>query len=210
MLTRLLALNPEFLEPQKYDRIVDVLNDGGVMVYPTDTFYGLGANAHLPGPLERIYALKGRDAAKPLLVVVSDIEMAERTARDIPPLFGELASRFWPGPLTLVLKAAPDLPKELLGDGDSIAVRLPNVLWLRAMIRRAGFPVVATSANLSGEKEISTAREAQALFNGKVELIVDGGPTSGTRPSTVLDLTESKPRLVREGAVSRTALERYL
>lgn len=210
MLTRLLALNPECLEPDKYDRAIGVLNDGGVIVYPTDTFYGLGANAYRPGAIERIYALKGRDEAKPLLVVVSDIEMAERTARDLPPLFRELATRFWPGALTLVLRAAPDLPKRLLGGGDSVAVRLPDVIWLRAMIRRAGFPVVATSANLSGEGEISTAGEAQALFDGRVELILDGGPTPGTKPSTVLDLTTDKPRLVREGAVPKAALERYL
>jgi L-threonylcarbamoyladenylate synthase len=210
VLTSVLAVNPDCLEPEKYDRIIGVLNGGGVIVYPTDTFYGLGANAFRPGPIERIYALKGRDRSKPLLAVIADVEMVERVAREIPPVFRDLAARFWPGPLTLVLEAAPSLPRELLGRSDSIAVRLPDVLWLRAMIRRAGFPVVATSANLSGGTEVATAEEALALFNGKVELIVDGGGAPGTRPSTILDLTGGRPRLVREGALSRAALEGYL
>ncbi len=210
VITRFITLNPECLEPEKYDRVTRILNEGGVIVYPTDTFYGLGANCFSAAAVARIYALKKRDAAKPLLVVISDTDMADRVARDIPPLFRELASRFWPGPLTLILKAGSSLPRRLLGDGDSIALRLPDVLWLRALIRQAGFPVVATSANLSGEKEISTAEDALALFNGQVDLIVDGGRTAGVKPSTVVDLTGEKPRLVREGAVPKARLGKYL
>jgi len=210
MLTRFLTLNPECAESQKYGRIIRILNEGGVMVYPTDTFYGLGSDCFSAAAVLRIFELKKRDPSKPLPVVVSDVDMAGRVASALPSLFLELASKFWPGPLTLTLKAAASVPRELLGEGDTIAVRMPDLLWLRALIRQAGYPLVATSANISGEKEISTAEEAMAQFREKVDLIVDGGRTPGVRPSTVLDLTRDKPHLVREGALPRTALEKYL
>jgi L-threonylcarbamoyladenylate synthase len=210
MLTRLLSLNPECLEPEKYGRIIRALAEGGVMVYPTDTFYGLGADCFSAPAVRRIYELKQRDPRKPLLVVISDVDMAGLVAVDIPPVFQELASEFWPGPLTLVLRAAESLPRELLGGGESIALRLPDLPWLRALIRQAGFPLVATSANISGEKEISGPEDAFDSFQGKVDIIVDGGRTEGVKPSTVLDLTAGRPRLVREGALSRTKLEKYL
>jgi len=209
MITRLLGINAECLDTHKFGRIIRVLNQDGVIVYPTDTFYGLGGSCFSAPAIERIYELKRRDPAKPLLVVVSDTDMAIRLASDIPPLFTELASKFWPGPLTLILRAAADVPRELLGDGDSIAVRLPGVFWLRALIRQADFPIVATSANISGEKEVSTAEEALALFNGTVDLVVDGGRTEGFKPSTVVDLTGAKPRLVREGALPKDKLGKY-
>lgn len=210
MVTRLLTLNSECVEDQKYSRIVRTLNEGGVIVYPTDTFYGLGADCFAAAAVRRIYELKKRDSSKPLLVVIADVAMAGRVASVLPPIFLELASNFWPGPLTLILKASAAVPREVLGDGDSIAVRMPDLLWLRALVRQAGYPLVATSANISGEKEISTAEEALAQFRGKVDMIVDGGRTPGVRPSTVLDLTRDKPCLVREGALPRTALEKYL
>lgn len=210
VITRFIAINPECLEPEKYGRVIVTLKEGGVVVYPTDTFYGLGADCFSAPAIRRIYALKKRNPAKPLPVVVSDRDMAERAAREIPPLFPELATRFWPGPLTLILKAGSSLPRELLGEGDSIAVRLPDVLWLRAFVRQAGFPLVATSANLSGEKEISSAEDALALFNGVADIILDGGSTAGGKPSTVVDLTGAKPRLVREGALPSAKLGKYL
>jgi L-threonylcarbamoyladenylate synthase len=210
MLTRLLTVNPECLEERKYSRIVKTLNDGGVIVYPTDTFYGIGADCFAAAAVRRIYEIKKRDPSRPLLLVIADVDMAGRVASVLPPIFLELASRFWPGPLTLTLKASNAVPREVLGEGDSIAVRIPDLPWLRALISQAGYPLVATSANISGEREISTADEALALFRGKVDMIVDGGRTPGIRPSTVLDLTHDKPRLVREGALPRAALERYL
>jgi L-threonylcarbamoyladenylate synthase len=210
MLTRTVTLNPECLEAEKYGRIIRTLEEDGVMVFPTDTFYGLGADCFSVPAIERIYALKGRDRSKPLLVVVSGTDMVAAVAKDISSLFRELAAEFWPGPLTLVLKASPSVPRALLGGGDSLALRLPNLGWLRALIRQAGFPIVATSANVSGEKEVTTAQEALNLFNGRVDLVVDGGRTAGLRASTVLDLTDARPRLVREGAISRASLARFL
>ncbi len=210
MITRFIAVNPECLEPEKYRRVARLLEGDGVIIFPTDTFYGLGASCFSTAAVDRIYSLKKRDAGKALPIVISDLEMADLAAREVPPVFAELAGRFWPGPLTLVLKAAAGLPKRLLGDGNTIALRVPALTWLRALIREAGFPVIATSANVSGERDVSTAEEALALFQGKVDLVIDGGRTVGVKPSTVLDLTGDRPSLVREGAVPRSALEEYL
>ena len=187
-----------------------ILLDDGVMVYPTETYYGLGASCFSKKAVRRIYRLKSREARKPLPLVVSDLGMVEGIAAEPPAVFHRLASEFWPGPLTIVLKAAPDFPDEILGPGGTIAIRIPPVPWLRALIGELGLPITATSANISGEGGISRAEEAIALFNGKVDVIVDGGTTPGGKPSTIVDLSGDVPRIVREGAVSGRALEPFL
>jgi L-threonylcarbamoyladenylate synthase len=120
-----------------------------------------------------------------------------------------LASRFWPGPLTVVLKAASHLPPELAGPGRTIGIRLPAVIWLQKLIRVIGLPLVTTSANISGQGEIESAEEVKSVFTGKVDLIVDGGKAPGGQPSTVVDLTGEKPVLIRGGVIARNALGRY-
>ncbi len=179
---------------------------GGLVVFPTDTFYGLGGDGLSPELIRKIYALKRREASKPLLVLISETGMAADLAVDIPSLFWEVAEKFWPGPLTAVLRASPRVPPELGGGTETIALRLPAVPWLRELVREAGFPVIATSANISGEGEISTAERARSEFDGKVDMIVDGGTTPGGLPSTVLDLSSAKPKILREGAVPAAAL----
>jgi L-threonylcarbamoyladenylate synthase len=154
--------------------------------------------------------LKKRDRSKPLSVVVSDSEMVRAIAVEIPPVFSDLQAEFWPGPLTLVLKAGPIVPAALLGSKKTIGVRIPACVWLRRLIRTAGFPVTATSANLSGEGEVTSAEQAILIFRGKVDAIVDGGLAPGRFPSTVLDLTQKNPTVIREGAVSLSRLKKYL
>ncbi len=179
-------------------------------VFPTDTFYGLGGDGFSLNVIRRVYALKGRPGSKPLLVLVSGTDMAEGLTMKPPPLFRTAAERFWPGPLTIVLRAAPHVPRELCGGTDAVAVRLPAVPWLRDLVRETGFPVIATSANLSGEAEISDAEEAKRVFAGQVDLIVDGGTTPGGKPSTVLDLSSDRPRILREGSIPAAALKEAL
>ncbi|MBU1338398.1 MAG: threonylcarbamoyl-AMP synthase [Acidobacteria bacterium] len=192
------------------DEIAAVLRTGGVIVYPTDTFYGLGAGCYFERAIGKIYALKGREWKKPLSVVIADREMLETVTAFIPPGFSLLADEFWPGPLTVILDASPDLPKKLLGGGGRVAVRLPDFPWLRELIRTFGFPLTATSANLSGEEDISRPEDVRRIFDGRVDLIVDGGPTPGGRPSTVLDLTVNPPVVRREGAVPVQRLNTFL
>lgn len=208
--TRIIKVNLNLLERDKIRTIVKVLQNGGIIAYPTDTFYGLGVNCFIKNSILRIYRLKRREYSKPLSLVVSDMDMVEEVAVDISSFFRALASEFWPGPLTLVLKASSNLPKELQSSEGSIGVRLPAISWLRYLIREAAFPLTATSANVSGEREIFQPERIIKDFYGKVDLIVDGGKTSGTLPSTVIDLASGRPKILREGAVPLSVLRKYL
>jgi L-threonylcarbamoyladenylate synthase len=210
MKTRILKINPNAVEPAVIRDITRVLAGDGVIVYPTDTFYGLGANCVSPKALQKIFEVKKRPSSKGLPVLVSGLEMAEGMAAELPPIFHTLASRFWPGPLTLVLKAASHLPAELVGPGRTIGVRLPAFPWLQALIRETGVALVTTSANISGEGEIDLAEDVIRVFKGKAELIVDGGRTPGGKPSTVVDLTGEKPILIREGVLGIKELRKFL
>jgi L-threonylcarbamoyladenylate synthase len=183
---------------------------GGVIVYPTETFYALGANCFSKQAIQAIYRLKKRPPSKPLSVVISDLDMIQEIVSEIPLAFEPLIANFWPGPLTLVLKAAPRVPKELRGSSGSIGVRLTEHEWLRSLVRHTSFPITATSANISGEKDISDPSNAWQQFSRKVELVVDGGVTRGRLPSTVLDLSAEGVRIIREGAVPLSQLKRYL
>jgi L-threonylcarbamoyladenylate synthase len=208
--TQIIRLDPGKVEAPKIRIIAGNLSRGGVIVYPTDTYYGLGADCYLEEALRRVYKLKKRQSSKPLPVLVADIGMARKIAADIPPSLDSLAAEFWPGPLTVVLKAAAFLPDKLVGNQRTIGVRLPAVPWIRELVEQADFPIVATSANISGQGEIASAQKVIEVFDHRVDLIVDGGETPGRLPSTVVDLTSGKMILVREGAIPKSRLSRYL
>jgi L-threonylcarbamoyladenylate synthase len=208
--TQIIEIQPGPVDAEKMGKIADILRKDGVMAYPTDTFYGLGVSAYSETAVRKIYVLKKREQGKPLSVVISGIEMAEKVAATLPPAFSDLSRKFWPGPLTLVIKAKPLFPPQMLGSGGSLALRLPDVPWLLELVREMDVPVTATSANISGEKEIDSREEVIEIFSGKVDLIVDGGKTPGGLASTIVDLTSAKPRVLREGAVPSDRLRRYL
>lgn len=207
--TRIIKINLGHFEQEELQEVVDVLKKGGIVVYPTDTFYGLGANAYLVEAVKKIYILKARDPAKPVPLVVSGLIMAKDMAVMIPSVFEVIAHKFWPGPLTVILKAAPHIPAVLQSPEGSVGIRWPDHPWLRTLIERAGFPLTATSANLKGEKEMSDPEEVLEVFSGKVDLIVDGGKCPGLSPSTVIDLTHKRPRILREGALPASELIPY-
>jgi L-threonylcarbamoyladenylate synthase len=208
--TQVIEINPRIVELGKIKSIAQFLKKPGVMAFPTDTFYGLGTDCFSPAEIRKIYQIKKRKTEKPIPLMISEIKEAKRIASEIPPLFWSLAEEFWPGPLTLVLKASPGLPQELLGLSQGIGVRLPAVAWIRELVREAGFPLTATSANISGEKEINHPKKIKDIFWGKIDLIVDGGKTPGTQPSTVIDLTSEEPRILREGMIPVAKLRKYL
>ena len=208
--TRVIKINPELVESDKIKIVATVLQEEGIIVYPTDTFYGLGASCFSEKAIQRIYHLKRREPSKPISIIISDIDMARDIAKDIPSSFWKMASEFWPGPLTLVLKASSMLPAGLLGPADSIGIRQPAVSWVRELLEETAFPITATSANISGEKEITNPGMIRDSFFGSVDLIVDGGETKGALPSTVIDLTSTKPVILREGVVPRSVLGKYL
>jgi len=208
--TQIIRINPSLVEAEKIKIIGHILSREGVIAYPTDTFYGLGANSFSKRAIRRIYRLKKRKESKPLSVIISDLEMLERIVSSIPSSFFALATEFWPGPMTLILKAGPSFPEEMLGPAQSLGVRLPALSWLRELVRSVGFPLTATSANISGEKEISDPQEVIRIFKDKVDLIIDGGKTQGGLPSTIVDLTSEKPKIIREGAIPRSKFMKYL
>ena len=208
--TKIIKIDPALVESDKVKMVAEVLQEEGIIAYPTDTFYGLGASCFSEKAIQRIYHLKKREPSKPISIIISDINMARDIAMDIPFLFWKMAGEFWPGPLTLILKASSTLPTGLLGTGDSIGIRQPALSWIRELLEETGFPITATSANISGEKEIANPGIIRDSFFGLVDLIVDGGETRGALPSTVIDLTSAKPVILREGAVPRSVLGKYL
>jgi L-threonylcarbamoyladenylate synthase len=171
------------------------------VAFPTETFYGLGAAALQPAAVRRIFHLKGRPEDKPLLVLVDSVAMAEAVAADIPPAARALMARHWPGALTLVLRARPHVPVEVTAGSGAVGVRLSGHPVARALVSALGAPVTAPSANPSGLPPPVSAAAVLAHFQGRIELVLDGGPTPGGEPSTVLDVTVDPPRVLRAGAV---------
>ncbi len=208
--TRVIRLDQGLSDGPAVRDIAGALLGGAVAAYPTETFYALGAAAFSGKAVDRVFRMKGRDPSKPLSFIVSDMDMVVEISSSRPSAFKALAEEFWPGPLTLVLPAAAGLPERLLGPGRTIAVRIPPLAWLRAVVRELCEPLTATSANLAGEKELAESAGVIALFDGKVDLIVDGGPAPGGLPSTIVDLAAPAPRVLREGRIPAARIEAVL
>lgn len=178
-----------------------LLRARALVAFPTETFYGLGANALDEGAVSRVFHAKGRPADKPLLVLVDSVEMVDRVAQDVPAVGRRLMTRYWPGALTLVLRAHADLPAALTAGTGTIGVRLPGHPVARALVSALGAPVTAPSANPHGEASPRTADEVIAGLGDRVDLVLDGGATPGGPASTLLDLTRTPPVVLRAGAV---------
>lgn len=208
--TRILGISPSGESPVLIGEVAAALLEDAVAAYPTETFYALGAAAFSKRAVEKIYRLKKREPGKPLPVVASDLDMVKEISASLPLSFRLLAWEFWPGSLTLVLPAAAGLPEFLLGPGRTIAVRIPPLSWLRALVREISQPLTATSANLSGEKELADPAEVTALFRGRIDIVVDGGPSPGGAPSTIVDLTSPEPRILRIGTIPEARIRAVL
>jgi L-threonylcarbamoyladenylate synthase len=200
--TRIFAVDPSFPGPSLLQEAVSCLAGGGLVAFPTETFYGLGANAGDRQAVERVFAVKGRPEWKPLLVLVDSREMAESLAVEVPETARDLMERYWPGPLTLVFKASSGLPPELTAGTGTIGIRMPGHPVALGLVKAAGFPITAPSANPSGAPAPTTAGEVYEGLKGAIDLILDGGPTKGGPPSTLLDVSVTPPKLIRQGAVT--------
>jgi L-threonylcarbamoyladenylate synthase len=185
------------------------LRRGSLVVYPTETFYGLGALATLPAALARLSAAKLRPAGKPLPLVAADAAMAFALWAEVSPGARRLADAFWPGPLTLVAKAARGLPDPVTLGG-AVGVRVPGGELARELSRRAGAPVISTSANPSGGPPPSSVEALDPELLSRIDLVLDGGETPGGLPSTVVEVGTGGPRLLRAGAVPWEAVEEAL
>ncbi len=203
-------LNDETVFRSQMVRIKRVLNLGGVMAFPTDTFYGLGATAFNRTAVSRIFKIKQRTRDKPLLTLVASAYQVNTMTREIIPAAEILMDKLWPGPLTILFSARPELPPQLTANSGKIGVRQPANEMVQKLLSGIGFPVTATSANISGDKNITTAEEVESILGDQIDLIVDGGSTPGGKESTVLDVTLSPPLLIREGAVSREEIDAVL
>lgn len=191
------------------ERAARKISAGGLIGFRTDTFYGLGADPFNPPAIRQILDLKGREG-KPILLLISELAEAERFIADQTDQFKLLAETLWPGPLTIVSTATPGLSTDLTAGTGTIGVRLPNDESLRDLLRLCGGALTATSANVSGAPPASSAQEVANYFPSGLDLILDGGETTATAASTVVDVSGAVPQLIREGVVSRARLEEVL
>ena len=189
------------------DRAAHLIRSGALVAFPTETVYGLGANALNEEAIARVYSVKSRPWASPLIVHVSDEAMARSITLDWPPIAQALAARFWPGPLTLVLKKAAAVPSLVTAGLDTVGVRIPSHPVALALIRKAGVPIAAPSANRFSQLSPTTAQHVEEGLGEDVELILDGGPTQVGIESTVVSLWRDSPLILRPGMISQAELE---
>ena len=187
-------------QPKIIARAIQILKKGGLVAFPTDTVYGVGALAFDGKAVESIYQAKDRPAEKAIPVLIGETDDLQKIASQVPEMARKLASRFWPGPLTLVIPKKPELP-EAVSSTDTVAVRIPDHEVARELLRKAG-PMAVTSANISSQPSPSTADEVFAQLGGRIALIIDGGIAPGGLPSTLVDCTGDKPIILREGPIT--------
>jgi L-threonylcarbamoyladenylate synthase len=197
-------------EFSRYREAARVIKAGGVIAFRTDTFYGLGADPLNATAVRRIWELKGREAGKPILLLISDREQVSRFVSAPSSKFYQLATSFWPGPLTLVGAAHSNLPEELTAGTGTIGLRLPDDDRARSLLNACGGALTATSANPSSQAPARNASDVQTYFGDQIDLILDDGETESNAPSTVVDATGSEARVVREGLITRSELAKWL
>ena len=195
---------------EETDAAAALLREGGLVAVPTETVYGVAANAEDEAAVRRLYDLKNRDPGKPISILVTGMDMAQRYCRSIPSAAYRLAEQYWPGPLTMVLEDREVVPAIVTARTGTLGVRCPDHPLTLAVIEKAGVPLAAPSANPSGEEPARTAGEVLAYFDGRIAAVADGGPSAMGVASTVLDLTAAEPRVLREGGISAGELLAFL
>ncbi len=200
-------VNPQHL---LIEETAKVLRRGGVLGYPTETIYGIGCNTFNTQAVERIFQLKNRDRSKAMIIIAGDTVQVSELVTSIPESAEKLIDNFWPGPLTIVFEVSSRLKDFAFGRSKTIAIRIPDSVICLELIKETGFPLVSTSANISGQVPATSAEQVTAYFGNQLDLIVDGGPSQETNPSTVVDITHATPRIVREGAISSLEINTVL
>lgn len=212
MRPEIIKLNSESPDPSLVAYCAEQIKQGQVLGMPTDTFYGLAADPFNLRAVDRVYDIKSRNRHKPLSLLIESVDQAEHLGDSLPDEFHILAEKFWPGPLTIIVKAAPRLPLKATANTGNIAVRIPAAKIPLQIIRAAGLPITATSANLHGMAECTTAEGVRDQLQDRVPLIVDGGQSPRNTYSTIVNLAERgvKYRVLREGAVPVQQIEDLL
>ena len=183
------------------NRAVAVLNKGGVVAFPTETYYGLAVDPLNPLALNLLFSLKQRDIAKPILTLVDDRESLSSLVQEVPVMYLRLMEKFWPGPLTLIFKAKVNLPTLLTAGTSTIGVRQSSHPFARQLLRAFGRPITATSANISGQDAAVDAYGVKAQFGNRIDMVFDGGKAPGVLGSTIVGHEGSKLKLIREGII---------
>lgn len=210
MQTQVLPINPENPEADIIRQAADVLRKGGLVAFPTETVYGIGANALDAEAAQGIFNAKGRPAKNPLIVHIPHADAVQQVAQVWPEDAARLAERFWPGPMTLVLPKKPCVPATVTGGGQTIAVRVPAHPVAQALLQAVGLPIAAPSANRSSRLSPTEAKHVLRDLEGRIHMLLDGGPTPMGIESTVIDLSVSTPKLLRPGMISVEAIEQVL
>jgi len=200
----ILRVHPDEPQADRIDYIVSCLRKGDIVALPTDTFYGLAVDPVNLYAVENIYRLKTRQKHKPLSLLISSLAQAYELARDTDSMLDRLADRFWPGPLTIIVRAGTKLPLRSTANTGNVAIRVPDAAIPRAVVERFGLPITATAANLQGASECTHAAAVRDQIGDRIPLIIDGGPTPRALPTTIVDLTlgEGRWEILREGAIS--------
>lgn len=211
MRVEMVKINSERPEPSLIRYAADQIRAGEVLGMPTDTFYGLAADPFNLRAVERVYEIKSRSRHKPLSLLICDVEQAESLAKPLPQEFYALAKKFWPGPLTIIVKAASRLPLKVTANTGNVALRVPNAQIPLAVLEAAQIPITATSANLSGENECTTAVAVRDQLGMRIPIIVDGGTSPRETASTIIDLTDEEARwkVIREGAIPSQEISEF-
>ena len=211
MTPEIIKINPESPDPRMVSYVAEQIKKGQVAGMPTDTFYGLAADPLNLRAVDLIYDVKSRSRHKPLSLLIESVEQAEYLARPLPDVFYDITRKFWPGPLTIIVKASSRLPLKVTANTGNVALRVPAARIPVEIIRAAGVPVTATSANISGASECTTAEGVRQQLGTKIGLIVDGGSSPREVASTILDMSVSgKVTVLRHGAIPENELAEFL
>jgi tRNA threonylcarbamoyl adenosine modification protein (Sua5/YciO/YrdC/YwlC family) len=208
----ILKINSEMPEASLIRYAADQIRAGEVLGMPTDTFYGLAADPFNLRAVDRVYDIKTRSRHKPLSLLIESTDQAEELAKDLSDEFYALARKFWPGPLTIIVKAGSRLPLKVTANTGNVALRVPNAKIPLAVVTAAAIPITATSANLSGASECTSAEQVRDQLEGRINIIVDGGASPRDVASTIIDLSndDGRWRIIREGAIPADEISKFL
>ena len=207
---KIFKMDPKTPDSEALDSVVSILDSGGVIGYPTDTIYGLGANINEQAAVEKIIELKGRQKDKPILILAAWLEQVQSLVESFPETAKLLASYLWPGPLTLVLPAAKHVSPLLTGGFTTIGVRIPSHKISLELVRRLGSPITSTSANLSGQPNPTCAEDVVKTFGDKLDAVIDSGKSPESVPSTIVSVSTTETKILREGAIPAKKIEEIL
>ena len=210
MKTIMQTINPESFRDEELEEACRILQKGGLVAFPTETVYGLGGDAMHPEASAKIYAAKGRPSDNPLIVHIADMDALEDIAQSVPEAAVKLADHFWPGPLTMIFPKKEAVPKSTTGGLETVAVRMPSHPVARALIRESGVYIAAPSANTSGRPSPTKAEHVAEDLNGKIDMIIDGGTVDIGLESTIVDLTDGAPTILRPGYINQEMLTKVL